>query len=57
MTSAGGQSHCIEGQGIAEISLTNGEIKTIRDVQYVPGAISQYSISRKDCQSRTHGLV
>jgi hypothetical protein len=36
VTSAGGQSHCIEGQGIAEISLTNGEIKTIRDVQYVP---------------------
>jgi transposase InsO family protein len=37
VTSAGGQSHCIEGQGVAEISLTNGEIKTIRDVQYVPG--------------------
>jgi hypothetical protein len=37
VTSAGGQSHYIEGQGVAEITLSNGEIKNIYDVQYVPG--------------------
>jgi hypothetical protein len=37
VTSAGGQSHYIEGQGVAEIALSNGEIKSIRDVQYVLG--------------------
>jgi hypothetical protein len=37
VTSVGGQSHCIEGHGVAEIFLTNGEIKSIHNVQYVPG--------------------
>ena len=37
VTSAGGKSHCIEGQGTSEITLPSSEIRTIRDVQYVHG--------------------
>ena len=36
VTSSGGQSYCIESQGIAEIALSTSEIVSIRDVQYVP---------------------
>jgi hypothetical protein len=36
VTSAGGQSHCKEGHGVAKITLSNGKIKSIHDVQYVP---------------------
>jgi hypothetical protein len=35
MTLAGGHSHCIEDQGIAEIALTNGEIKSIYNIKFV----------------------